>query len=409
MTPPGADTILLRHSELGTKSAPVQARMETTLATNVERMLRRRGVTGTVRRERGRIFIDDAEDNLDEALAVATDTFGVLSASSVTTVQATEDAIVDALVRTAEQHYAGGSFAVHARRAGAPDAHPFTSKGLEIRGGSAIWEAVEDSFEPSVDLDNPDMPIFVECRDRYAYVFLGREEGPGGFPLGTQGRTVPLVSGGIDSPVAAWEMMRRGCEIVPVYFDFEEYGGADHVARAVQSVRTLCTYVPDGEITMYRVPFGDKAANLVETVAETRMLSLRRVMFAVADAIADQVDAHSLVTGESIGQKSSQTGWNLTVSDHAIDRPVHRPLLNLDKQAIIRAARELGTYSTATIPAGCNRVAPSYPETHATVEQVIEAEPPDLMDAVPELANRAEELTISAETEAQRLVHAPNE
>ncbi len=407
MIPPNADTVLIRHGELGIKSEPVQARMETTLANNVKRMLSRREIEGDVRRERGRVFIDTAPAAIGDALDVATDTFGVLSASAAKTVPATEDAIVTALVDLADTVYTSGSFAVRARRAGGRDAHPFTSKGLEERGGSAIWEAVEGTVDPRVDLDDPDIAFFVECRAERAYVFLDREAGPGGFPIGTQGRTVPLISGGIDSPVAAWELMGRGCEIVPVYFDFEEFGGQDHVARAIESVRTLAEYVPDGTIRLYIVPFGEVADRLVAETGKTRMLSLRRTMFAVAEEIARKESAHSLVTGESIGQKSSQTGWNLRVTESATRLPVHRPLLDRDKQEIIDQAKMLGTFSTATIPAGCNRVAPTHPETHARLDQVREAEPDGLFADLEELVDRSEITTVTVKASASTVPASP--
>lgn len=401
MEPPGADTVLVRHSELGTKSAQVQARMEERLATNIARMLARREIPGQVDRERGRIFIRTSPGAIDQATTVATESFGVISASPTLAVPATEEAIYTALEGIAPSVYGGGTFAVAARRAGPPDAHPFSSSDLEERGGAAIWEAVADRFQPAVDLDSPDVRFYVECRENEAYLFHERCNGPGGFPIGTQGRTVALVSGGIDSPVAAWQMMRRGCEIVPVYFDFEQFGGPDHVARAVDTVRQLARYVPDGELDLRVVPIGDIAEFLNEEVGPTRMLSLRRVMFAIGEMIAEEADAHSLVTGESMGQKSSQTGKNLTASGIDTTLPIHRPLLDRDKQDIISHARKIGTYSTSTIPAGCNRIAPTRPETHANYDQVIEAEPPGLLDGVAETVDRADVITVSvAETMA---------
>lgn len=396
MYPPDADAVLVRHGEIGTKSDQVQRRMERTLQSNLRTMLATREVEATVTGERGRIYLRTDDGSIAAAHATATETFGVVSASACLTVEPTLDAITAALARTAAAHPPDGPFAIDARRAGQPDDHPFRSKDIEEVGGTAVWETIDD---PAVDLDEPALTYYVECRPDEAFVFLERTSGPGGFPLGTQGTVVALVSGGIDSPVAAWEAMRRGCRIVPVYFDFEAFGGPDHVARAIESVRTLATYVPKGELEPYVVPIGDPVAELVEHVGRTRMLSLRRLMFAIAERIADREGAHAIVTGESIGQKSSQTGVNVAVTSADVRLPIHRPLLDRDKQAIIAAARSIGTYQDARIEAGCNRVAPVHPETNATRAQVVAAEPAGFMRAVDPALEAAERPAVSSRIE----------
>ena len=128
------------------------------------------------------------------------------------------------------------------------------------------------------------------------------------------------------------------------------------------------------------VPGGDVVERLMDTVEDTRMLSLRRVMLAIAAEVAAEEDAHSIVTGESLAQKSSQTGENLAVTSAATEYPVHRPLLTRDKTDIVAEARELGTFHDSTLPVGCERVAPSYPETNASLAAVERAEPDDLFD-----------------------------
>jgi thiamine biosynthesis protein ThiI len=129
----------------------------------------------------------------------------------------------------------------------------------------------------------------------------------------------------------------------------------------------------------------------VEAVGDTRMLSLRRAMLRMAAVVADGVGAHAVATGESLGQKSSQTGPNLAVTAAAVDSPVHRPLLTWDKADIVACARELGTFDDATLPVGCERVAPTHPETAATLAAVRAAEPDDLLDRA---ARVAREVTV---------------
>ena len=395
MYPPDAATVLVRHGELGTKSDQVQRHMERILQENLQNMLEWEGVDATVERERGRIFLRSPEDEIDAAIAVARRTFGVISASVCLTVDPTLEAIKDGLDRTAQRVPPDGPFAISARRVGDATAHSFRSADIEEQGGAAVWKALEARQAPSVDLEDPAQTYYVECREDEAYIFLDKPSGPGGFPYGTQGNVVTLISGGIDSPVAAWEAMRRGCTITPVYFDFEDYGGPDHVARAFESVRQLATYVPEGTLSLFVVPIGDPVDSLVEAVGATRMLSLRRLMFATAERIAYRVGAHALVTGESIGQKSSQTGQNIAVTSADTTLPIHRPLLDRDKSAIVGAARSIGTYQNARIEAGCNRVAPSFPETRATRAQVVAAEPDGFFRAIEEAVDAAEQVAVS--------------
>lgn len=370
MIPPGADTVLVRYGEIGIKSTKVQRDMERSLETNLRAMLDSRGVGGKLDWRWSRPRIRTSE--IEAATAAACDTFGIVSASPARSIEPTMDAICEALAEVATATEIEGPFAVSARRAGTRDAHPFTSNGIEREGGQAIWDALEN---PEVDLENPSHTFSVECRADEAFVFTEKRAGPGGLPLGTQRPLVALLSGGIDSPVAAWEVMKRGSPIIPLYFDFEIYGGADHVARAVEAARTLAEYAPNHRFELRIAPAGAAADRLVNEVGKTRMLSLRRYMLRVGERVAKETGGAGIVTGEAIGQKSSQTSANLAVTDRVTKLPVHRPLLTRDKQAIIAQAREIGTYEDASIEAGCNRIAPEYPETNAALEEVEAAEP----------------------------------
>jgi len=373
------DVVLVRHGELGVKSEQVRRKMEDRLAENLRAMLDVRGLDGDIERRRNRIFVHtDAADAVADAAA---DTFGVVSASPARTVDPTLPSIEAALVAATEAHYDGGSFAVDADRAGPSDAHPFASTDIESDGGAAVWAAIESlGYEPTVDLDEPDFRLRVECRPDDAYVYLARRPGPGGLPLGTQRPVVALVSGGIDSPVAAWKLMARGCPVVPVYVDLGDYGGPDHRGRARANVETLASYAPGEEMAMHVVDAGDVVADLEAGMADLRMLSLRRFMLAAAEAVAERERAVGIVTGEAIGQKSSQTSANIAVTDAAATLPVHRPLLATDKSDITQLARRIGTFEDATVDTGCNRVAPELPETSADLDAVRAAEPDDLLE-----------------------------
>ena len=373
------DVVLVRHGELGVKSEQVRRRMEDRLADNLRAMLDQRELSGDIERRRNRIFVHT--DTADAVADAAADTFGVVSASPAVSVEPTLSAISDALAAMVETHYDGGSFAVDAARAGPSDAHPFASTDIESEGGAAVFEAIESmGGDPVVDLDAPDFELFVECRADRAYVFVEKRAGPGGLPLGTQRPVVALVSGGIDSPVAAWKLMARGCPVVPVYVDLGKYGGPDHRARAEATVETLAAYAPGESMSLHVVDAGEVVSTLEAEMGDLRMLALRRFMLAAAEAVAEDVDAVGLVTGEAIGQKSSQTSANLAVTDNAATLPVHRPLVAMDKADITNLARSIGTFEDATVDTGCNRVAPELPETNASLSAVRAAEPGDLLE-----------------------------
>jgi thiamine biosynthesis protein ThiI len=376
MEPPGADAVVVRYGDMSTKSSRVRRGMEKRLVGNIEALLDDRGVDGTVERRPTRPIV--WTDEPTAAAEVAADAFGVVSASPTKTLPAEREPILDAMAETAATRYDGGSFAVNARRAG--DTFPMDSEDLGREGGQAIWDAVADEFEPEVDLDDPDFTVNVEVREDTAFLYLDRISGPGGLPLGSQRPVVALVSGGIDSPVAAYEMLRKGCPVVPVYVDLGEYGGPDHRARAGETVRTLGEYAPNFREPLRVVPGGETVASLAAELEQGRMLAFRRFCLAVAEEIAFEEGAAGLVTGEAIGQKSSQTTQNLSVTDPITELPVFRPLLTEDKNVITERAREIGTFTDSTIPAGCNRFAPAQAETNARLDRLREQEPADLRE-----------------------------
>lgn len=400
MHPPGADTVVVRLSgEIGVKSRTVQFRMERTLQSNLESMLETAGFADPVEHEHTRLYVRTEPDRIGKVTDVVTDTFGIVSASAARQVEPTLDAINAALESCTARHYDGGTFAVRARRAGDETTHPFTSEDIQETGGEAVWNVAEDDgLDPTVDLDEPDLTFHVECRPDRAFVFLETQQGPGGLPYGTQEPVVALVSGGIDSPVAAWKTMKRGCPIYPLYIDLGEYGGIDHRLRAEETVRTLGRYVPDG-LELRIVPGGDGLERIVESTDSRRMLVARRFMFRVAEHVADSVGAVGIVTGESIGQKSSQTSANLHVTSAVTDVPVHRPLISMDKAEITRIARDIGTYGQATIDAGCNRLAPDRPATRPPLSTVRDVEPDDIDRLARDAAEGAELLDVSTANE----------
>jgi len=386
MHPPGADTVLIRYGEIGVKGPRQRVRMTQRLQANISGVLDDRDLDADIQREHTRLYAHTSASDIESVTDAVTDVFGVVSASPAVTVDPTLDAIHDALAATARDQYDGGAYAVRAQRAGEKSAHPFSSVDIERTGGDVVAEAArERGIEPTVDLDDPDLTFRVECRGERAYVFLEKRPGPGGLPVGTQEPLVALISGGLDSPVAAWQAMKRGCPVVPLYVDLGDYGGVDHRGRAIETIEQLQSYAPTHDLRARIAPGGEGVERIAAETELFRMLVLRRFMLRIAETVAEELGAVGLVTGESVGQKSSQTSASLRVTDAVTDLPVHRPLLGADKTEITEQARRIGTYDDATIDTGCHRLAPETPATRPPVEQVVAAEP----DGVEQLAAEA--------------------
>lgn len=370
------NAVLLGHGDFGAKSSGVRARMAGRVADDVAAALDGNGIDAEVERPWSRIVVRTTHPDAAARTAAALPGVGFARPAVATAPRLA--AIRDAADRlaTAEPHAPGETYAVDSDRIGADDAHGFSNGELKREVGRVVGDATG----AEVDLDDPDRRYRIEARAGEAFVSVRRFEGPGGLPVGSQGRVVVLVSGGIDSPVAMWRLLRRGCTPIPVYVDLGDYGGADHRARALDAVTTLAARAPRAGLRTRVVDGGPLVEQVVSATRDTRMLSLRRVMLAAADAVADRAGAHSLATGEAVGQKSSQTGANIAITDAAASRPVHRPLLSVDKADVVAEARDLGTYDGSTVPVGCERVAPAHPETNATLAAVVDSEPETLLD-----------------------------
>ncbi|MFC6872166.1 tRNA sulfurtransferase [Halobellus marinus] len=381
----GPNAVLVGYGDFGAKSSGVRAKMAERVAGEIEAALAAAGIDATVERLWSRVVI--RTDRPTDAAQIAATLPGVSFARPAVAVDPRLPAISAAARRlAADAHPPKESYAIDSDRIGPAATHDFSNRDLKVEVGRIVGEATG----ASVDLDDPDRTYRIEARETEAFVSARRFDGPGGLPVGTQGRIAVLVSGGIDSPVAMWRLLRRGCVAIPVYVDLGEYGGADHRARAVEVIDTLAERAPRADLRPRVVDGADLVELVVESTTATRMLSLRRAMLAAAESVAEAEDAHSLATGEALGQKSSQTAPNLAVTEAAVPLPVHRPLLTVDKPEIVAEARDLGTYADATLPVGCDRIAPAHPETNATLAAVRDAEPDDLLELAHAAGGQAE-------------------
>jgi len=348
---------LVRYSEVFLKSEPVRRRWEKILIRNIKRVL----PAAVPLRERGRIWL--AGDVDPEALR---NVFGIVSFSLCDVVPL--DDLPGEFLGFCERRSIGeaATFALRVRRVGK---HPFTSRDIAERLGDLVRAEYPHL---RVDLDDPEREIFVEIRDGACYLFDRTIPAAGGIPLGVEGTLVALVSGGIDSPVAAYLMMKRGCRIVPLYVGLEGYLDGTNLARTKATVEALRRYQPDIGLMVVEDGYLARVRRTLEERAEERYTCLlcKRRMYRIAAEVARRTGAKGFVTGESMGQVASQTLDNLAVLTDAAAIPVYRPLIGFDKEDVVRLARKIGTFDTSIAPAGGCGAVPARPATAATIETV---------------------------------------
>jgi thiamine biosynthesis protein ThiI len=306
--------------------------------------------------------------------------FGLQNFSLSRRVPLTMDAIIEEALAAARRD--GGrarTFRVSARRA--EKRFPLNSMQIDREVGAAV----EQDCELKVDLERPDLVISIEILPDGAYLSAGKIAGAGGLPVGATGRGLVLLSGGIDSPVAAYRMMRRGLKVDFVHF--HSYPLVSDASR--EKARDLAVHLTryQARSKLMLVPFAEvQRAIVARAPRPLRVVLYRRFMLRIACALAARVGAQTLVTGESLGQVASQTLENMTVIEQAAALPVLRPLVGMDKNEIIDEARRLGTFETSIIPDQdcCSLFVPAHPETAARLDHVIAAEEPFEIDRMVE-------------------------
>ncbi len=314
----------------------------------------------------GRIVLRVTADASVEAICErVAHTFGVANYSAGVELPVDLDAIRAAVLACARAE-PFTTFAIRTRRA--DKSFPLTSPEL----GALLGAAVVREVGGRVDLETPDLPITVEILPRTAYVSGAKRPGPGGLPVTISGRVTCLMSGGIDSPVAAYRMMQRGCRV-----DFVHFSGAPYTSRAsVDKAHDLVEHLTRYQLRsdLWVVPFGEIQSEIVARVPRShRVVLYRRMMLRIAEALGG---ARVLVTGESLGQVSSQTLENMQAIAAVTSTLVLRPLVGMDKNEIIQQASRIGTFATSILPDQdcCSLFTPVHPTTRATLAEVEAAE-----------------------------------
>jgi thiamine biosynthesis protein ThiI len=340
-----------------------------TLEKNLRRATAGLGVKG-IERTTGRILLwlepDTAWEPLRQSIARV---YGVVNFARAYTLQPELDVLIQGVLARLPEAGEFASFAVRARRAFKE--LPLSSREIAVKLGAAVQQA----SGADVNLSAPEMTVFVEVLPQCALFFFKKERGPGGLPVGCSAPVTVLLSGGIDSPVAACRILKRGSTAVLVHFHSFPFLNSASQEKARELARIISGY--QGETLLYLVPLGEIQRKIVVACpAPYRVVLYRRFMVRIAEALGTQHGAQALVTGDSLGQVASQTIENLTAVEDAATQIILRPLVGMDKQEIADEAERIGTYALSIQPDQdcCALFVPSNPSIHTDLKGIRMAE-----------------------------------
>jgi len=382
------EIILIKNGELALKGLN-RMNFENALIKNIKTSINGLGATN-ITRAQSTITIEPVDDDypFEEALERIKRVFGIAAFCRAAAVTKDMDEILKQCVPYLKNAMEGvKTFKVEAKRA--DKKFPLTSPEISRLVGG---ELLKSNHHLKVDVHNPEIVVTVEIRDKWAFIRAGQLHGAGGMPVGTGGRASILISGGIDSPVAAWMMAKRGIELDAIHFASPPYTSL----RAEQKVKKLLSKVAaySGPIRMGIVPFTELQQSIADNCPEEYFtLIMRRMMMRISERLAKKRKSLALITGESVGQVASQTLPALVTTDIVVNMPVFRPLIGMDKDEIVEISRKIDTFEISIEPYEdcCTVFTPKHPRTRPTLEQCEQAEA--LFDFEP-LIDRAVENTV---------------
>jgi len=364
---------LIRYGEIGLKGKN-RFMFEDKLISNIIKALKKESDELDVYKTYGRIYVE-TDLARDKVIAKLQKVFGIVGIAPAREVELDVDEVKKnclEMVQEALPKSGVTTFKVNARRNN--KSFPLNSMELNRELGAHILINTEDG-RLQVDVHNPELMVNVEVRKKAVYIYTQDIPGCGGLPVGVTGTAGLLLSGGIDSPVAGWMLMKRGVKIIPIYFHSFPFTSDRAKEKVIDLTETLATY--QGETKLHVVHFTDIQTEMNDKCpAELTTIIMRRIMMRIAEQITLNNGGKSLLTGESMGQVASQTMESMYVTNMVPEMPIFRPLIGLDKVEIIEIAKRIGTYETSIQPYEdcCTVFVPEKPATKATPDDVKEGE-----------------------------------
>lgn len=392
------DHLLVRYGELTLKGAN-RKMFVNQLRSNVKRSLMPlQGYKVKANRDRMYIELEEGAD-IKEMSQRLSKVFGIYSISPVLKIDKTMDAIKEQAIEFAKGYNDGDTFKIDVKRS--DKQFPYDTYEIQREVGGAVLQGAE---HVSVNVRNPDHTIKVEVRLDAVYIYDEVIPGAGGLPVGTGGKTLLMLSGGIDSPVAGMEVMRRGVTIEAIHFHSPPFTSEKAKEKVIELTRILSAHV--GPIKLHIVPFTTLQKQVNKVVHERyTMTSTRRMMMRVADKLVHQIDANAIVNGENLGQVASQTLKSMYAINHVTSTPVLRPLLTLDKEEIVKKAKAIGTYDVSIQPFEdcCTIFTPKNPVTEPDFDKVEKYEDGfDFEPLVQEAVDGIETITITKDYQSDK-------
>lgn len=365
------EVLLLKNGEIALKGLN-RPTFESILVKTIKHRLADLG-SATITRAQSAMFIEPEDDDfdIDEAVSRLEKVFGFAYITRAAVVEKDIETIKEAAASYLKEELENASsFKVNAKRA--DKKFPLTSPQICDEVGGYLLEKFGNLH---VDVHNPEITVTVEIRDFGAYIHGPAIPGAGGLPVGSSGRAAILMSGGIDSPVAAYMMAKRGVALNAIHFESPPYTSERARLKVLELVKIVSQY--SGHITCHIVPFTRIQEEIRKNCPEEYFtIIMRRLMMKIASRIAEDNGCQALITGESVGQVASQTIEAMTCTEEASKLPIFRPLIGMDKEEIVRIARKIGTFDTSIQPYEdcCTVFTPRHPRTKPRLDYVLEAE-----------------------------------
>lgn len=388
------EVILIKNGELALKGLN-RSTFEDILVKNIRRRLKSAGDFDYIKSQ-STIIIEPKNENCDfeAAQEAVSRIFGIAGFSRAAAVEKDFDKVIEISGDYLEGALKNAkTFKVEAKRS--DKKFPLTSPEISREMGGHLLSVYPHL---KVDVHNPEVTVMVEVRDKYIFLHGTQIKGAGGMPVGTGGKAGILISGGIDSPVAAWMMAKRGIELTAIHFASPPYTSKRAEMKVVTLLEKVAKY--SGRMTMFTVPFTEIQEQIKDNCPEELFtLIMRRAMMKAAEKIARKENCQALITGESVGQVASQTIYALACTDAAANMPVFRPLIGMDKDEIIEISRKIDTFETSILPYEdcCTVFTPKHPKTRPNLGDIEKAEQLiPLEELVEKAVNGAQIRTVTA-------------
>lgn len=388
------EVILIKNGELALKGLN-RSTFEDILVKNIRRRLKSAGDFDYIKSQ-STIIIEPKDENCDfeAAQEAVSRIFGIAGFSRAAAVEKDFDKVIEISGDYLEGALKSAkTFKVEAKRS--DKKFPLTSPEISREMGGHLLSVYPHL---KVDVHNPEVTVMVEVRDKYIFLHGTQIKGAGGMPVGTGGKAGILISGGIDSPVAAWMMAKRGIELTAIHFASPPYTSKRAEMKVVTLLEKVAKY--SGRMTMFTVPFTEIQEQIKDNCPEELFtLIMRRAMMKAAEKIAGKENCQALITGESVGQVASQTIYALACTDAAANMPVFRPLIGMDKDEIIEISRKIDTFETSILPYEdcCTVFTPKHPKTRPNLGDIEKAEQLiPLEELVEKAVNGAQIRTVTA-------------